>query len=239
MTSLRKESKTTSLTTMPSDVMEHMVHMMWSRDQKALAITAKEPSIWVAKGLLYELIELLELKEEIAMPMSAQEAKSMYMDLLRKYPTHMFAFFSEMEAEVSRVKPEARVLEDRYLKHLLYFCNVNKRGGAFMLHQLVHNGFIQSANFHLANRFIAHGADVNGRGRDGNTMLIAIIRSNSKPAERLETVRLLLQNGADITLTGKDGKSALELSREKDEKIYDLLMAYIVQRRVESVGLKR
>ncbi|MHB1949631.1 MAG: ankyrin repeat domain-containing protein [Gammaproteobacteria bacterium] len=239
MTNLRKESKATaSLTTLPSDVMENMVHMLWSHEQRALAKTAKEPSIWVAKGLLYELIELLELKmEEMVMPTSLQEAKKMYMELLRKHPTYMFCFLSNVMYSISRW--EAGVLEDRYIKHLFHLCSADKKSGGYMVYQLINKLQSDADMYRLANQFITHGADVNWRDRDGNTLLLAIIRSGSKTPERLETVKTLLKNGADITATGKDGKSALELSRLKDKEVHNLLMEHLVQRRVGSMALQR
>lgn len=57
-----------------------------------------------------------------------------------------------------------------------------------------------------AELLLQHGADVNGRNRDGNTALhLAIFLGHAGPAE------LLLKNGADVTAKNDDGATPIDM----------------------------
>ncbi|MHB1949632.1 MAG: ankyrin repeat domain-containing protein [Gammaproteobacteria bacterium] len=218
---------------LPDDVIQHMIPMMWFKQQRVLATTSKTATFWVARHLLEDLVDLLKL-QDVLVPESLAEANKMYKDLMRKHLAMMhqvvFDFHNESSSAIS--------LDERYLKHI---CNYDRKFGGFMLYSVVKfNVGKQDKHYELAKKIIGHGADLNYRALDGNTPLLALILSASSHPDRVEIVRLLLEKGADITITTKDRKSALELARsQKDGAIEAVLMSYLQQRRLAAGNLKR
>jgi len=74
----------------------------------------------------------------------------------------------------------------------------------------------------VAEKLIAHGADVNHADRDGQTALIRLVRRNAYSAN--DAVYFLLSRGANVQAKDRSGKTALEYARIlKEEEIIVLL----------------
>lgn len=238
MTTQRKECKSTefkpTIDGLPDDVIQHMLPMMLFQHQKIVANTSKTATFWVARELLADLVDFLKLKD-VRVPESLEEANKIYKDLMRQHRAMMYKviydFISLWPA------PSTNGLDARYIKHL---CNYDRKYGGFALYSILKYGNAAEEETHryeIANQLIDCGADVNWRHSDGDTPLLALIRSGSSHPERLGTLKLLLAKGADITPKADDKRLAWRLAlnpgdrNEKDQAaIIDILLPHFVQK---------
>ena len=80
------------------------------------------------------------------------------------------------------------------------------------LHYATINGYVN-----IIELLIDHGANINGKSRSGNTVLLNLLESTAIKSENLrnEIFRLLLHRGADLSMKGISSLMPLELAASK------------------------